>query len=377
MSRTCSSKPPWCASGLYRIYCDCFSGVGDFVNAWFISKRKKQGIVTRKLHPCARTNATLRREIQQSSETNKALAARLGLNLKTVAKWRSRTTTSDARKGPRPVSTVLSAAEEALIVVFRKHTRLPLDVCMAHLKPRIPALSRSALHRCLQRYRVSRIPSGLANKPPKFDLGRQSAHFTIEICALPGGADYLYAAINQTQFVFAKVMNGASPYDAAEFLEDLRKNAPAGVSSVLTSDHEAFGHPAGEPWQPKFPHRIHPFVKACRASHIGRLVEKSSSSGRTMVMKGWRDVALKVRKAGGRRRSVIGLRTDFDVQTVMSFAEELMDRPQARGRLLAMAAILDGATRTEAAKIAGVTAQTVREWVMRFNVDGPDGLIIF
>jgi len=92
--------------------------------------------MTRKLHPCARTNAMLRREIQESSETNKALAAGLGLNLKTVAKWRSRTTTSDARKGPRPVSTVLSATEEALIVVFRKHTRLPLDVCLAHLKPR-------------------------------------------------------------------------------------------------------------------------------------------------------------------------------------------------------------------------------------------------
>src|SRR5271166_1499162 len=99
--------------------------------------------MTRKLHPCARTNATLRREIQESLETNKALAARLGLNLKTVAKWRSRATTSDARKGPRPVSTVLSATEEALIVVFRKHTRLPLDVCLAHLKPRIPALSRT------------------------------------------------------------------------------------------------------------------------------------------------------------------------------------------------------------------------------------------
>ena len=196
--------------------------------------------MTRKLHPCARTNATLRREIQESLETNKALAARLGLNLKTVAKWRSRATTSDARKGPRPVSTVLSATEEALIVVFRKHTRFPLDVCLAHLKPRIPALSRSALHRCLKRYRVSRIPRGLAEKPPKFDLGRQSAHFTIEVCALPGEAgDYLYAAINQTRFVFAKVMKGVSPYDAADFLEDLRKYAPTGISSVITSDHEA------------------------------------------------------------------------------------------------------------------------------------------
>jgi hypothetical protein len=83
-------------------------------------------------------------------------------------------------------------AEEALIVVFRKHTRFPLDVCLAHLKPRIPALSRSALHRCLKRYRISRIPKGLAEKPPKFDLGKQSVHFTIEVCAMPGEAgDYL------------------------------------------------------------------------------------------------------------------------------------------------------------------------------------------
>ena len=133
---------------------------------------------------------------------------------------------------------MLSAAEEALIVVFHKHTRFPLDICLAHLKPRIPALSRSALHRCLKRYRVSRIPKGLAEMPPKFDLGGQSAHFRIEVCAMPGETgDYLYAAINQTRFVFAKVMKGVRPYDAADFLEDLLKNAPAGVSSVITSDH--------------------------------------------------------------------------------------------------------------------------------------------
>jgi transposase-like protein len=317
--------------------------------------------MTRKLHPCARTNAALRREIQESSETNTALAARLGLNIKTIAKWRSRATMSDARKGPRPASTVLSAAEEALIIVFRKHTRFTLDVCLAHLKPRIPALTRSALHRCFKRYRVSRIPMGLAEIPPKFGLRGQSAHFTIEVCAMPGEAgDYLYAAINQTRFVFAKVMKGVSPYDAADFLEDLRKAAPTGVSSVITSDHQAFGHPAGQPWEPKFPHRIHPFVKACRASGIGRTVEKSNNSTRMMVMKGWRDVVLKVREARRPRRSVIELRSDFDAQTVRSIAEELRGRP--RERLLVVAAIFDGVTREAAAINAGVTAHTVRAW---------------
>jgi hypothetical protein len=93
----------------------------------------------------------------------------------------------------------LSATEEALIIVFRKHTRFTLDVCLAHLKPRIPALTRSALHRCLKRYRVSRIPQGLAEIPPKFGLRGQSAHFTIVVCAMSGEAgDYLYAAISQT-----------------------------------------------------------------------------------------------------------------------------------------------------------------------------------
>jgi hypothetical protein len=49
-------------------------------------------MMTRKIHPCARTNAALRRELQESFGTNKARASRLGLNLKTIAKWRSRPT---------------------------------------------------------------------------------------------------------------------------------------------------------------------------------------------------------------------------------------------------------------------------------------------
>ena len=118
---------------------------------------------------------------------------------------------------------------------------------------------------------ISRIPKDLGELPPKFGLRGESAHFTIEVCAMPGEAgDYLYAAINQTLFMFAKVMKGVSPYDAADFLEDLQKTAPAGVSSVITRDHEAFGPPAGEPWEPKFPHRIHPFVKACRERSVGQ-----------------------------------------------------------------------------------------------------------
>jgi transposase len=70
----------------------------------------------------------------------------------------------------------------------------------------------------------------------------------------------------------------------------------------------------------------------------------------------------------------IPLRQDFGASQLRSFARKTKDGPQAR-RLLALAAIYDGATRTEAAKIGGVGLQIIRDWVLRFNERGPDGLL--
>ena len=72
--------------------------------------------------------------------------------------------------------------------------------------------------------------------------------------------------------------------------------------------------------------------------------------------------------------AAIGLRGDFDARLLRAAAKRSKDGPQA-WRLLALAAIYDGATRGEAAKIGGVTLQIVRDWVLRFNAHGPDGLI--
>src|ERR1700751_3625047 len=70
----------------------------------------------------------------------------------------------------------------------------------------------------------------------------------------------------------------------------------------------------------------------------------------------------------------IPLRADFDAQRRRAIARGAKDSAQTR-RLLALAAIDDGARRTEAAAIGGVTLQIVRDWVMRFNARGPDGLL--
>lgn len=67
--------------------------------------------------------------------------------------------------------------------------------------------------------------------------------------------------------------------------------------------------------------------------------------------------------------AAIGLREDFDAKALRALAKRTKDGPQAR-RLLALAAIYDGATRGEAAKIGNVTLQIVRDWVLRFNASG-------
>lgn len=70
-----------------------------------------------------------------------------------VPPWWERASVADLPTGPKePRSTVLSI-EEAVIVAFRRYTLLPLDDCLYAMQPTIPHLTRSSLHRCLQRHK--------------------------------------------------------------------------------------------------------------------------------------------------------------------------------------------------------------------------------
>jgi transposase-like protein len=74
------------------------------------------------LHGSATTTEAVRRAIQHSQESLRALAKRYGVNPKTVAKWKARTSVSDLPTGPKePRSTVLSPEQEAIVVAFRRH----------------------------------------------------------------------------------------------------------------------------------------------------------------------------------------------------------------------------------------------------------------
>ena len=71
--------------------------------------------------------------------------------------------------------------------------------------------------------------------------------------------------------------------------------------------------------------------------------------------------------------SAIPLRTDYDAARSRAFARKSRDPKQVR-RLLAIAAVYDGMNRADAAAIGGMDRQSLRDWVHRFNVDGPEGL---
>src|SRR6188472_2249895 len=120
------------------------------------------------LHGSATTTEAIRRAMQHSQESLRALAKRYGVNQKTVREWKGRSSVADMRTGPtQPRSTVLSGEEEAIVVAFRRHTLLSLDDCLYALQPTIPHLTRSSLHRCLQRHGIGRLVDIEGDKPAK------------------------------------------------------------------------------------------------------------------------------------------------------------------------------------------------------------------
>lgn len=198
------------------------------------------------LHSCATTTQAVRRSLQASTLSLTALAKRHGINPKTVAKWRKRSTTTDAPMGPKvPRSTVLSTEEEALIVAFRRHTLLPLDDCLYALQPTIAHLSRSALHRCLQRHGISRLPlEGTPLDEPKkrfkaYPIG--FVHIDFAEVRTAEGKIYLFVAIDRTsKWVHAEIFDTANQQTAATFLRRVIEAFPYRIETVLTDNGVQF-----------------------------------------------------------------------------------------------------------------------------------------
>lgn len=120
------------------------------------------------LHGRATTTEAVRRTIQNSQESLRTLAKRYGNQSEDGCEVEEPDVGCRSSHGPKePKSTVLSVEEEATVVAFRRHTLLPLDDCLYALARQSPRLTRSSLHRCLQRPGISSLPEVDADKPAK------------------------------------------------------------------------------------------------------------------------------------------------------------------------------------------------------------------
>ncbi len=231
------------------------------------------------LHGSATTTEAIRRAIQRSQESLRALAKRYGVNQKTIAKWKSRTSVTDQPTGPKePKSTVLSIEDEAIIVAFRRHTLLPLDDCLYALQATVPHLTRSSLHRCLQRHGISRLPDVDGDKPAKRKFKAYAiGYFHVDIAEVrtAEGKLHLFVAIDRTsKFAFVQLMKAANMVTSCRFLEALVAAVPYKIHTVLTDNGIQFADLPKNRSGPTARFRGHPFDRSCRRFDIEHRLTK-------------------------------------------------------------------------------------------------------
>lgn len=173
---------------------------------------------------------------------------------------------------------VLTIEEEALIVAFRKHTLLPLDDCLYALQATIPHLTRSSLHRCLQRHGISRLPETEGDKKAKktfkaYPIGY--FHINIAEVRTEEGNLYLYVAFDRTsKFAYAELHEKAIRQTASDFLKAVIKIVPYKIHTVFTDNGIQFAYLPKNRNGPTARYMTHMFNMVCNANGIEHRLTK-------------------------------------------------------------------------------------------------------
>ena len=117
-----------------------------------------------------------------------------------------------------------------MVVAFRRHTLLPLDDCLYALQATIPHLTRSSLHRCLQRHGISRLPDVDGDKPVRAKFKAYPiGYFHVDLAEVrtEQGKLYLLVAIDRTsKFAFVELHEKATQRIAGDFLRHIAAALP-------------------------------------------------------------------------------------------------------------------------------------------------------
>ena len=220
------------------------------------------------LHPRARTTPATRAEIKElyfkKGVKTSEISKRFGVSQTTIYKWIKRESNQDLKMGTKTPNTVLSKFEEQVICSVRKNLLLSLDDLYITLKDQIPSLSRSNLHRCLQRHGLSNLkdmeeyknretnrvlekeqeqilkdrkknnPHG--NKFEDYEIG--FVHIDITTIFLTKEEKYyLYVAIDRvSKYVHYKVYDQQTRETAIDFLKEVYNMFPFKIHTILTDN---------------------------------------------------------------------------------------------------------------------------------------------
>ena len=225
------------------------------------------------LHANATTTPKVRAYIQRSKKAVAELADELGVSETTIRRWRGRTTVGDRSHRPHRLTTNLSAMEETLVCELRTALQLPLDDTVEVMRRCINgSLSRSAIHRCLQRHGISQ-----RKKParPSVGLFEQASvgfiHFDLKhLPALERRKSYAFVAIDRaTRYVYVEIHRRRDAQTSAGFLRRFLVHFPHRVHTILTDNGSEFTDRFAVDMKNKPPGRAsghHPFDLVC-ANH--------------------------------------------------------------------------------------------------------------
>jgi transposase InsO family protein len=227
-----------------------------------------------RLHANATTTPKTRAYIQQSSASVCELAKELGVNETTIRRWKARKTVEDRSHRPKRLATNLTPVEEELIVELRCKLALPLDDLVEVMQRCVnDKLSRSAIHRCLQRHGISRAERPAPAKPGRFDPEPFGfVHIDLKhLPALRKSKAYVFVAIERaTRFVYVEIVMKRDAKTIAACLERFLKAFGHPVHTILTDNGAEFTDRfGGAYWRKDLkPTGQHPFDKLCAEAGI-------------------------------------------------------------------------------------------------------------
>ena len=204
------------------------------------------------LHANATTTPKSRAYIQQSTRSDRGLALELGVTVDTVRRWRKRSDVMDRSHTPHRLQSVLTPAQEAVVVQLRETLLLSLDDLLVTVREFInPAVSRSGLDRCLRRHEVANLRDLMPKvegeaAPKKSFKDYEPGFFHMDIKYLPQMVDetarrYLFVAIDRaTRWVYLRIYNDQSEVSSTDFLRRLREASPIKIVKLLTDNGSQF-----------------------------------------------------------------------------------------------------------------------------------------